>query len=79
MPEATDAQLSVAEGVLRAAIRRGHDAFAVDPEFVADGRDNEVPTEWRDDLWQLIRETPNLRWMLDAEARRRAAEVRSSA
>jgi hypothetical protein len=36
MPEATDAQLSVAEGVLRAAIRRGHDAFAVDPEFVAD-------------------------------------------
>jgi len=26
--------------------------------------DNEVPEVWRDDLWQLIRETQNLRWML---------------
>lgn len=31
---------------------------------LADVFDNEVPQEWRDDLWQLIRETPNLRWML---------------
>lgn len=36
MPRATDAQLSLAEGILRAAIRKGMDAFAVDPEFVAD-------------------------------------------
>lgn len=31
---------------------------------LADVFDNEVPTEWRVDLWQLIRETPHLRWML---------------
>ena len=31
---------------------------------LADVFDNEVPTEWRTDLWQLIRETPHLRWML---------------
>ncbi len=31
---------------------------------LADVFDNEVPDEWRTDLWQLIRETPNLRWML---------------
>jgi len=31
---------------------------------LADVFDNEVPEVWRDDLWQLIRETQNLRWML---------------
>jgi protein gp37 len=31
---------------------------------VADVFDNEVPQEWRDDLWALIRTTPNLHWML---------------
>ena len=31
---------------------------------LADVFDNEAPQEWRDDLWQLLRETPNLRWML---------------
>lgn len=31
---------------------------------LADVFDNEVPQEWRDDLWALIRETPNLRWLL---------------
>ncbi len=30
---------------------------------LADIFDNEVPQEWRDDLWQLMRETPNLRWI----------------
>jgi protein gp37 len=31
---------------------------------LADVFDNEVDPSWRADLWQLIRETPNLRWML---------------
>lgn len=31
---------------------------------LADVFDNEVPDEWRTDLWALIRATPNLRWML---------------
>ncbi len=31
---------------------------------LADVFDNEVPEEWRTDLWQLLRETPNLRWIL---------------
>jgi protein gp37 len=31
---------------------------------LADVFDNEVPQEWRDDLWALIRATPNLRWLL---------------
>jgi protein gp37 len=31
---------------------------------LADVFDNEVDPVWRDDLWQVIRETPNLRWML---------------
>jgi protein gp37 len=31
---------------------------------LADVFDNEVPQAWRDDLWQLLRETPNLRWIL---------------
>lgn len=31
---------------------------------LADVFDNEVDPAWRADLWQLIRETPNLRWML---------------
>ncbi len=31
---------------------------------MADVFDNEVPKAWRTDLWQLIRETPQLRWLL---------------
>lgn len=31
---------------------------------LADVFDNEAPQAWRDDLWQLLRETPNLRWLL---------------
>lgn len=31
---------------------------------LADVFDNEVDDSWRVDLWQLLRETPNLRWML---------------
>lgn len=31
---------------------------------LADVFDNEAPQEWRGDLWQLLRETPNLRWIL---------------
>jgi len=31
---------------------------------LADVFDNEVPEEWRADLWQLLRDTPNLRWIL---------------
>lgn len=31
---------------------------------LADVFDNEVPEEWRTDLWALIRETPHLHWML---------------
>jgi protein gp37 len=31
---------------------------------LADVFDNEVLQQWRDDLWKLIDETPNLRWIL---------------
>lgn len=31
---------------------------------LADVFDNEVPDAWRTDLWQLFRETPNLRWIV---------------
>lgn len=31
---------------------------------LADVFDNEVDQAWRDDLWQLLRETPHLRWIL---------------
>lgn len=31
---------------------------------LADVFDNEVDQSWRDDLWALLRATPNLRWML---------------
>lgn len=31
---------------------------------LADIFDNEAPQAWRDDLWQLLRETPHLRWIL---------------
>jgi protein gp37 len=31
---------------------------------LADVFDNQVPTEWRDDLWSLIRDTPDLDWQL---------------
>lgn len=31
---------------------------------LADVFDNQVPDEWRTDLWALVRATPNLRWIL---------------
>jgi protein gp37 len=31
---------------------------------LADVFDNEVPDEWRVDLWQLLRDTPHLNWIL---------------
>lgn len=31
---------------------------------LADVFDNQVPTRWRDDLWHVIDQTPNLDWML---------------
>jgi protein gp37 len=31
---------------------------------LADVFDNQVPAEWRDDLWSMIRATPNLDWQL---------------
>jgi protein gp37 len=31
---------------------------------LADVFDNEVPDEWRADLWQLMRDTPHLRWIV---------------
>lgn len=31
---------------------------------LADVFDNEVPQEWRDDLWEVVRSTPHLRWLL---------------
>ncbi len=31
---------------------------------LADVFDNKVPTEWRDDLWALIKATPHLDWLL---------------
>lgn len=31
---------------------------------LADVFDNEAPDEWRRDLWKLIEDTPNLRWIL---------------
>lgn len=31
---------------------------------LADVFDNQVPTRWRDDLWHLIDQTPNLDWLL---------------
>lgn len=31
---------------------------------LADVFDNEVDPNWRDDLWRLIKQTPNLRWLL---------------
>jgi len=31
---------------------------------LADVFDNQVPIEWRDDLWRLIEATPNLDWLL---------------
>ncbi|AKR55749.1 Bacteriophage protein gp37 [Devosia sp. H5989] len=31
---------------------------------LADVFDNQVPREWRDDLWSLIRDTPDIDWLL---------------
>lgn len=47
----------------RDALRDGKRPF-VFCASLADVFDNEVPTEWRDDLFDLIRATPNLIWLL---------------
>jgi protein gp37 len=51
--------------------RAKHGDFAGRPGFwpvfcasLADVFDNEVPTSWRTELWQLIMNTPNLSWLL---------------
>jgi protein gp37 len=38
--------------------------FRVFCASLADVFDNEVPTEWRDELWRLIEATPHLDWLL---------------
>jgi protein gp37 len=38
--------------------------FRVFCASLADVFDNQVPTEWRDDLWRLIEATPHLDWLL---------------
>lgn len=50
---------------------RNPDPLAMVPErprvfcaSLADVFDNQAPQEWRDDLWQLISDTPELDWML---------------
>jgi protein gp37 len=47
----------------RKAARTGHRPRVFCASY-ADVFDNEVPDEWRANLWQVIRETPLLRWML---------------
>ena len=47
----------------KAAMRAGKPA-RVFCASLADVLDHEAPDEWREDLWQLIRMTPNLIWML---------------
>lgn len=46
----------------RAAFAAGR-RFKVFTGSLCDIFDNEVPQEWRNDLWQLMRETPNLEWL----------------
>jgi protein gp37 len=46
---------------LRAKGERRHRVFCAS---LADVFDNQVPKEWRADLWQLIYETPELDWLL---------------
>lgn len=51
---------------------RNHDDFFSKDErrqrvfcaSLADIFDNQVPQEWRNDFWQLVRDTPNLDWLL---------------
>lgn len=47
----------------RAAAREGKRA-RVFTASLADVFDNRVPGEWREDLWALIHDTPNLDWLL---------------
>jgi len=42
---------------------------------LADFFDNQVPVEWRDDAWALIRATPNLTWMLLTKRPQNIAEM----
>lgn len=50
----------------RAALDRGErpEPVRVFCASLADVFDNQVPNEWRDDLWQLIARCPDLRWIL---------------
>ena len=52
--------LPVAWDKKAAALRRKERIFP----SLCDPFDNEVPDEWRGDLWRLIRATPNLSWLL---------------
>jgi len=42
---------------------------------LADVFDNQVPAEWRADLWRLIDETPNLDWLLLTKRPQNAAKM----
>jgi len=46
---------------------------------LADVFDNEVPTEWRTELFQLIRETPHLDWLLVTKRIGNAAKMAEAA
>ncbi|WP_454813829.1 phage Gp37/Gp68 family protein [Labrys neptuniae] len=45
-------------------VSRWQDRPRVFCSSLADVFDNQVPGEWRADLWALIRDTPNLEWLL---------------
>ena len=47
----------------RKAAKEGR-RFRVFCSSLADVFDNQVPAEWREDLWALIHDTPNLDWLL---------------
>lgn len=47
----------------RKALREGR-RFRVFCASLADVFDNQVPAEWREDLWALIHDTPHLDWLL---------------
>lgn len=47
----------------REAVRTGYKPRVFGGSLM-DPFDNEVPQEWREEYWSLIRRTPNLRWML---------------
>lgn len=46
---------------------------------LADVFDNQVPAEWRADLWRLIRSTPELNWLLLTKRPQNIEKMRTSA